>query len=288
MTTPEGPDPALRRLLRWYPRAWRERYGDEFLAAVEDISGGGAPTARLRLSVAGAGLRERGHRARRAANGTTWSLMGPAVALTLAFLPLNFKTSAPPTRQWLARSALGAELGFAALGGVAVLASALLAGPAFVRFLRAGGWPRIRRRMGWAAAAAVATAGALAWTSRVSVAERFDWLTASGLYILGLAVTGVLLAVTFGVWTRVATSTAPRLGLSCRIRAAEKVLVAAGAAAVYAVLSASLCFNAAVQPAGPALLLCIAGVPAFAFSATMKLRQAVRKGRRLWSAPGRA
>jgi hypothetical protein len=96
VTAPEGPDPALRRLLRWYPRAWRERYGDEFLATVEDISGGGPPTARLRLSVA-------------------------------------------------------------------------------------------------------------------------DRLNASGLYLLGLAATGLLLAVTFGLWTRVATSTARQLGLSCRI-----------------------------------------------------------------------
>jgi len=289
MTAPDGPDPALRRLLRWYPRAWRERYGDEFLATVEDLSGGGAPTARLRLrlSVAWAGLRERGHQVRRAANVTTWSLMGPVVALLLAAFPLNFRTSPLPTREWLAKSALDAELGFAALGGVAILVSALLASPAFVRFLRAGGWPRIRRRFGWAAAATAATGGALAWTIRTSVVETFDRLNTSGVYILGVAVTGLLLAVTFGLWTRVATSTARQLGLSRRIRASEKVLVAGGAAAVYTVLSANLCFNAAIQPGGLSLLLCIAGIPAFACAATLKLRRAIRKGRRLWSAPGR-
>ena len=29
-------DPDAAKLLRWYPRPWRERYGEEFLAMVED------------------------------------------------------------------------------------------------------------------------------------------------------------------------------------------------------------------------------------------------------------
>jgi hypothetical protein len=290
VTAPEGPDPALRRLLRWYPRAWRVRYGDEFVATVEDVLDGGTPTLRLRLSVAWAGLRERGHLVKREANVTTWALAGPIVALIFADLPLSLRTPLPPARVWLATSALDAELGFAALGGAAILASALLAAPVFGQFLRAGGWPRIRRRVGWAAAATVAVAagGALAWTVLASGAETFDRLNASGDYFLGIAGTALLLAVAFGLWTRTAISTARHLGLSRRIRAAEKVLVAVGGAALYTVMSAGLCFNAAIQPAVPALLLCIAGIPAFALSATVNLRRAVRKGRRLWSTPGRA
>jgi hypothetical protein len=34
-------DPA--KLLRWYPRTWRERYGEEFLAMVEDSLDGRRP-----------------------------------------------------------------------------------------------------------------------------------------------------------------------------------------------------------------------------------------------------
>jgi hypothetical protein len=63
---PKPPDPAVAKLLRWYPRAWRKRYGDEFLAMVEDSLDGRPPTIRLHLSVAWAGLRERGHQVRRA------------------------------------------------------------------------------------------------------------------------------------------------------------------------------------------------------------------------------
>jgi len=57
---PAGSDAA--KLLRWYPRAWRERYGEEFLAMVEDSLDGRRPSLRLRASVAWAGLRERGPR----------------------------------------------------------------------------------------------------------------------------------------------------------------------------------------------------------------------------------
>jgi hypothetical protein len=48
MTPAEEPggrsqDPAVVSLLRWYPRAWRQRYGDEFLALVEDGLDGQRP-----------------------------------------------------------------------------------------------------------------------------------------------------------------------------------------------------------------------------------------------------
>jgi hypothetical protein len=50
------------RLLRWYPRAWRDRYGDELAAVIQDDLDEGRPAWRLRLSVAGGGERGRaGH-----------------------------------------------------------------------------------------------------------------------------------------------------------------------------------------------------------------------------------
>jgi hypothetical protein len=36
-------DTGTAKLLRWYPRAWRERYGEEFLAMVEDSLDGRRP-----------------------------------------------------------------------------------------------------------------------------------------------------------------------------------------------------------------------------------------------------
>lgn len=48
-------------LLRWYPHKWQERYGDEFKMLLEDTLRGKRPTAKFRLTIALAGLRERGH-----------------------------------------------------------------------------------------------------------------------------------------------------------------------------------------------------------------------------------
>jgi hypothetical protein len=295
---PEGPDPALARLLRWYPRAWRERYGDEFLAMVKDDLDGGAPTRRLRLSVAWAGLRERGHQVRRtgkaanrrlitAGSRTTLSLRGSIVAFIVAVLPLNLRSSPPAAWRWQATGALDTELGFVALGGVAILASALLAVPAFSRFLRAGGWPRIRRRVGWAVAATMAAAGALSWVALATAAESFDQLNLSLDYLLGVAVTGLLLAMTLGLWTSAANRTARHLERSRRVRAAEKILVAIGAAAVSIVLAASFCFTAAIQPSAPIAVLGIAGIAPLAYLTISNLRCAIRTSKRLWSAPGR-
>jgi hypothetical protein len=300
VTAPEGPDPALSRLLRWYPRAWRERYGDEFLATIEDVLDGGTPTLRLRLSVAWAGLGERGHQVRRTGkaaarrlhagrNGTNWPLLRPAAGYILALLPLDLRASAPPARGWQVTSALNAELGFAAFALGAIVASALLAVPAFGRFLRAGGWPRIRRRVGWAAAVTVAAGGALCWIAIASATKTSDQQLNVPLNLfLGIIVAGALFAVVLGLWADAAKRTAHNLGLSHRVRATETVLVAVSATAAFMMVSASMLFTAAIQSSAAQLLVCIAGSVALTFLATRNLRRAVRKGRRQWSASSRA
>jgi hypothetical protein len=49
------------RLLKWYPPAWRARYGDEFVAFVDDTLAGERPTAGFVFSIALGAVRERGH-----------------------------------------------------------------------------------------------------------------------------------------------------------------------------------------------------------------------------------
>jgi len=55
----------------------------------------------------------------------------------------------------------GRLAGIIAFTGAAVLASGLVALPAFVAFLRAGGWPKIRRRVARAAGATMAAGAGL-------------------------------------------------------------------------------------------------------------------------------
>jgi hypothetical protein len=142
----------MRRLLRWYPRAWRERYGEEFLAMVEDTLDGGVPGWRLRLAVAGNGLRERGRRARRVLPGVARGIAGrpePAVITAgylLAILPHELGTSAArPTG-----AALDVLTALIALAGLALLAGGMAALPALIRFLRAGRRLTVRRGLSWA------------------------------------------------------------------------------------------------------------------------------------------
>ncbi|MGI9032526.1 MAG: hypothetical protein ACR2HY_02360 [Acidimicrobiales bacterium] len=51
-------DPRLERLLRWYPRSWRERHGAELVAHLQDSLGGRRPSSRERLDVARGGVVE--------------------------------------------------------------------------------------------------------------------------------------------------------------------------------------------------------------------------------------
>jgi hypothetical protein len=51
------------KLLRWYPAVWRDRYGDEMLAMIEDTLGDQPPPLRLRAQLMRAGVHEHLRRA---------------------------------------------------------------------------------------------------------------------------------------------------------------------------------------------------------------------------------
>lgn len=142
-------------LLRWYPRTWRDRYGEELLVLIQDTLEEGRPAWRLRLGVISGGLRERVHQAVRAgkaaAKGASNGWLTAMIAgSTLGNLPWNLKAPLPPARAWQETAAFDALVGAFAVTGVVVLASGLVAAPAFIAFLREGGWPKIRPRCcGW-------------------------------------------------------------------------------------------------------------------------------------------
>jgi hypothetical protein len=241
-----GPDTA--KLLRWYPRGWRERYGEEFLAMIEDSLAGRRPGWRLRLSVARAGLRERGHQARLAGQKefhqarlagqkelrgyVTLSWYSCFVGgFFLAGLP-NAVNVRPAARAWLATAASDTLMAIAAITGVALLAGGLAAAPAFVRYLRTGGWPEVRRRIAWTAAATTATGGALAGLVLASRGQTLYQAFGSWTYDAGLLMIDLAQMVVLWLWISTVTAISKRLVLPPGVRAAEKVL---GAVAVSAV-----------------------------------------------------
>jgi uncharacterized protein YjeT (DUF2065 family) len=248
-------DPDAAKLLRWYPRAWRERYGEEFLAMVEDTLDGRRPTWRLRLGVAWAGLRERGRRRFSGRTAAAWrragykALFGRWWAYFLAgylfaVLPYDLRASPPPARAWPVSAMLDAVAATAVFIGVAVLV--LLAG-----------------------------------------SRTYHQLTGSLAFALILVVTGLLLMVAFRLWARAAKATVRHLDLALRVRAGEMMLAVVTATAVSVMLAFNIILSSAIDSSVPMLLLGVAGLAAQGAAAPMKMKQAVRRSRRLRAAAGR-
>jgi len=282
------------RLLRWYPRAWRERYGEELLALIQDTLDEGRPTWRLRLGVVRGGLRERAHQARQAVGAAIkrpsgldlWAKM-LAAGTIVAILPQNLSESPPPARGWQAVAAFDALLAAVALTGAVVVASGLAALPALVRFLQAGGWPKIRRRVVWAAGATVVAGGALAGLVLAAGSRSPAQVNASYAYLAGFLATGLAITAAIGLWAIAAAAMARHLTLDSRLRAVQLVLVAVTPAAVTVVLATlNLWWSATQSPVWLVAVLVFLG--SASVDAWRRIPRAVRRGRRLRAAAGGA
>ena len=286
MTPAEEPgsrprDPAVASLLRWYPRAWRQRYGEEFLAMVEDALDGQRPTWRLTASVAWAGLRERGRvlvsRRALARYGrgidSVLDRWWPSVATAniLTFLPATLEESA--SRAWQVTAALAALVAVMALIGLAVLAGGLVAFPAFRRFLRAGGWATIRWRVAWASGVTVVAGGGLTELVHWSRSHTFAQLNVSVAYYGWVTVTTMALIGALGLWRYAAKATAAQLDLSPRERTAEAVLGVLATNCAFVVVSANGLVIAALQSSVPLLVIPVACLSAGAVRGRLQMRR---------------
>jgi hypothetical protein len=277
-------------LLRWYPRAWRERYGEELLALIQDTLDEGQPTWRLRLGVAWGGLRERARQARHAGRATVKRLGGPdqwaqlfMVGTIVTVLPENLWESPSPARGWQAVAAFDAVLAAVALTGAVVLACGLAALPTLVSFLRAGGWPKIRRWAAWAAGATVIAGGGLAGLVLVQGSLSPARLDASWPYVAAFLATGLAMTAAIGLWALAAKATSRHLTLAPRARTVQLILVAVTPTAVTVVLVTLDFWWAATQ--SPVWLVgALVMVGAASVNAWLRVPRAVRRGRRLRAA----
>jgi hypothetical protein len=273
-------------LLRWYPRAWRERYGVELLALIQDDLQEGRPAWPLQLSVIWGGLGERGRQARYAATAAVkaaWSDKGSTILLAGLICGFGLDGLTSPSaaaRTWQAL-ALDAVLAAVALTGALVLADGLIAFPALVRFLRAGGWPKIRRRAGWAAGVTAVAVGGLvfAWDSDWQAQRNLSWAILVGLLVTGLATTGAI-----GLWSATVTATARHLTLAPRVRAAQLMLGALLPTAVSAIITTSALWWSATHPSVTVLVLGLVNLAMMIVIAPVRIGRAVRLSRRLRSA----
>ncbi len=258
-----------RSLLRWYPPEWRERYGAEMLAMIEDTLGGRPPTRRLRAELMRAGMRERLRRGgfigrdRPAADRCR-----AAVALVLtgwAALVVAGAMFAKTTEHWRDRTAPadrvmadGAYLALeiaAAVGAAAVAAGVVAAMPALRRSLAAGGWRSMRGPVRIAglltALTAAATVGLHAWAHHLTSVERNG---GSAPYTGAFLAWGVLLVATIASWTRAGIRVERHLRPTARLLRAEWLAAALTGTATIAVTGAMVAWWAAVAIRSPWIL----------------------------------
>ena len=167
----------------------------------------------------------------------------------------HFRQSVPPPTQTLSVGSYDVVFALGILGGLLVLGGATIAFPAFVRFLRSGGWPSVRRHF---VRAAVATLGAVAalvatrsFAHGLTTAQRNG---ADTTYSLVFIATALLVAVTLGLWTAVAVACVRRVVLSEAVLRVEAALATAVGAAMLVMTVATALWWESVASTAPSFL----------------------------------
>jgi len=256
--------------LRWYPRSWRARYGDELTALLDQEYGARLPP-KMRLGLVTGGLQQRARQSGLAGDSVpaadriragalvvlaAWTAFVIAGASFAKFseqfdeaLPHGSGAHRVPD---LAFTVLQTTAGVAAL---LVVAGALLALPAFVRFLRTGGWASVRGHFVRALiSTALVGAGLLAlsaWAHHLTAQQRNSGLHWYGVLFLFWA---VLVVVTVTLWTVAAVATARRVELPGAILGAEAALAAALTLAMVVMVGATAVWWAAMAKDAPGFL----------------------------------
>jgi hypothetical protein len=284
----EPADPRVARLLRWYPATWRERYEDEFLAMVEDTLDGRRPGWRLRLGVAWSGLRERGRLLSGPAGKqalSQWPTFVMTGSLLAGFVGDTTHPSAAGT--WQAATVLTALAALAAVTGAALVAAVTIAWRPLVTFLRAGGWPKVRRRIIWAVAATAAAAGALTWLAVLQASLTAGQLATSQAYGNVLSGLTVLFVVTTWLWARGAGAVAKHLELELRIQATETLLGAVISISLLTMVPVEVIWTGVIRSSALWLTAGLTLLAASVFTAPGMLRRARRRARRQRAAAAR-
>ncbi len=252
-----GEDSRVARLLRWYPAAWRDRYGEEYAALLADTLAEEPRSLRRTLDVARHGLGRRlalsGLTSRevpapdRARTGAL-AVLGAWAAFVVAGCGLakyaeHWGDHLSPAGRHLPGAAFGLVQILAALAsGVIVLASLATLG-VLSSWLRRGSWRQVRRQLLWATAGCLT---AVLFTAAVLVVVHVDPVAppattrafSPGFAALGLAWLGSLL---FGLVTgiRAVVVVARRIELPARLLRLEVAAAGLVSVAMTAVLAAT-------------------------------------------------
>lgn len=257
----------FRGQLRWYPMAWRVRYGEELVALMEDTYGDRQPTLRDRAGVARAGLGERlttfgfasGDPETRTRGGALLVLCGWAFfvvgGIGFAKFAEHWDAATPLNQQRLPADAYNLVAWAAGAAAVILGIAGLVSLPTLLRFIRSGAWTSVRRPVARAAAVTLATAlwgfGVILWAHRLTPAQRNGQALSYG---IGGGLLAVLVVSTIALWTGAAVATAPRIPWPARILRVEGRLALGMTAAMAAVLGGTVAWWAAEADHAPGFL----------------------------------
>jgi hypothetical protein len=229
-------------LMRWYPSQWRERYGEEMAALLEDTYATASEVPlRQRVGLAWSGLGERA----RSAGVIGWSqdpdvqqrggwllvLCGWALYVVAGAIFVksadHWATESPPAGHWVATGGFNVVGVAGVVGCLVVLLAALVVVPAFVRLVRSGGWHEVSRPV-VAAVVAFALSGTLflglvAWAHSLS-----DRARSSGVPIYGWFF--ILVSLVF--FAAVGSATAAAVAVARRVELSRRTVWALGFMAI--------------------------------------------------------
>lgn len=219
-------------MLRWYPAQWRQRYGDELVAMIDDTIGDQRPTLRFRWSIAWAGIRERGHAtglvgAQRDAHSQvragallvlcSWSAFVIAGAM-FQKQSEHYARGVPAASRTMVTSVYDLVVWMSVLASLAVVVGTLVALPSFISFVKNGGWRQVRRHVVTASLLSLATVATLfglkAWGHGLSVVQRNgqDFYFSLAFVAFALVVCTAIIE-----WTVVGVVSVRRMTLSRRV-----------------------------------------------------------------------
>jgi hypothetical protein len=90
-----------RGVLRWYPSAWRRRYGEELIALLEDMYGDTPLPLRCRISLFRSGTIERVHEMRRHLRTYTSYSIACAIVWAVILAVISAKTDSTTRHTFL-------------------------------------------------------------------------------------------------------------------------------------------------------------------------------------------
>jgi len=278
----------FERMLKWFPPAWRARYGEGLRALLEDSYGDGRIPWRARASFARSGLGERVRESGLAGDvsGASqqlragsllilcgWSAFMAAGAI-FAKVSEHWSYSTPVVSRAVPVVGYGIVTWAGAIGVALVAVGALAALPSLIALLRRGGWPSIRRPTQRAvitcAVVAVLTGALAGWAHFLSPQDRNGGLVA---YEVAFLVWSTVVIVALAVGTGSVVAVVARLDIPLKRVRALSMAALALALVMVAVLGGVVVWWVSESSAAPSFLRDNIGsgiVPLFrTFSPTM-------------------